>query len=98
LQVLKHSEGYIKNAKLRFDKRGEKTLRDNLRVYLSRELDNKNKKLFKDLKFVDSKENTLIQLADMVAGSIFAKYTGKDKKYLEILKESKTIEDIWTFK
>jgi len=98
LQVLKHSEGYIKNAKLRFDKRGEKTLRDNLRVYLSRELDNKNKKLFKDLKFVDSKENTLIQLADMVAGSIFAKYTGKDKKYLEILKESKRIEDIWTFK
>jgi hypothetical protein len=98
MQVLKHSEGYVKNAKLRFDKRGEKTLRDNLRVYLSRELDNKNKKYFKDLKFVDSKENTLIQLADMVAGSIFSYYAGKDKKYLEILKTSKKIEDIWPFK
>lgn len=98
MQVLKHSEGYIRNASLKFDKRGEKTLRDNLRVYLSRELDNKSKKFFKDLKFVDSKENTLIQLTDMVAGSIFAYYSGKDKKYLEILKGSKRIENIWVFK
>ncbi|MCL4377153.1 MAG: DUF3800 domain-containing protein [Actinobacteria bacterium] len=69
-----------------------------MRVYLSRELDNKNKKLFTDLKFVDSKENTLIQLADMVAGSIFAHYAGKDKNYLQALKDSKRIEDIWLFK
>ncbi len=98
MQVLKHSEGYIKKAKLKFDKRGEKLLRDNLRVYLSRELDNKNKKIFNDLKFADSKENTLIQLADMVAGSIFAKYSEKEKKYFELFKEAKKIEDIWVFK
>lgn len=97
MQVLKNSNK-IKNAKLRFDKRGEKTLRDQLRVYLSRELDNKNKRVFRDLKFVDSKQNTLIQLADMSAGSVFAYYTGKDKAYLNKLKANKCVEDIWEYK
>src|SRR3990167_11538222 len=56
MQILKHSKS-IKNAKLRFDKRGERAIRNQLRVYLSRELDNKNKKEFTDLKFVDSRQN-----------------------------------------
>jgi len=98
MQVLKQSKGNIKNARLKFDKRGEKLLRNQLRVYLSRELDNKKRKIFKDLKFVDSRQNTLIQLADMVTGSLFASYTGKDKKYLTALKRSRRIEDIWEFK
>lgn len=97
MQVIKNSKS-IKNAKLKFDKRGEIEIRNQLRVYLSRELDNKNKNIFNDLKFVDSRQNTLIQLADMVAGSIFSFYTGKDKSYLEELKKSKKVEDIWTFK
>lgn len=98
MQVLKHNGGIIKNAKLKFDKRGEKTLRDQLRVYLSQQLDNKNKHLFSDLKFVDSRQNTLIQLTDMVAGSIFASYTKKDKRYLLKLKNARKIDDIWEFK
>ena len=98
MQVLKHNGGSIKTAKLKFDKRGEKTLRDQLRVYLSSQLDNKRKKIFTDLKFVDSRQNTLIQLADMVAGAIYASYSGKDKRYLEILQKSGRVEDIWLFK
>lgn len=73
-------------------------MRNQLRVYLSRELDNKNKKVFSDLKFVDSRQNTLIQFADMVAGSIFASYTGKDRSYFTKLKVAKRIENIWEFK
>lgn len=96
MQVFKQSHG-IKNAKLRFDKRGERALRNELRVYLSRELDNKNKQIFHDLKFVDLRQNTLIQLADMTAGSIYSYYT-KDKSYLEKLKNTKRVEDIWEFK
>ena len=98
MQVLKHNGGTIKKAKLKFDKRGEKTLRDQLRVYLSLQLDNKHKKIFTDLKFVDSRQNTLIQLADMVAGAIYANYSGKDKKYLALLQKAGRIEDIWPFK
>ncbi len=98
MQVLKKSIGNIKKAKLKFDSRGERTLRDELRIYLSRELDNKNKKVFTDLRFVNSRQNTLIQLADMVAGSIFASYSKNRRKYLELLKRAKRIEDIWEFK
>lgn len=98
MQVLKHSGGKIKKAKLKFDKRGEKTLRDQLRVYLSLQLDNKSKKIFNDLKFVDSRQNTLIQLADMVAGAVYASYSRKDKTYLAQLQKALRIEDIWLFK
>ncbi|MCS7092372.1 MAG: DUF3800 domain-containing protein [Patescibacteria group bacterium] len=98
MQVLKNSRGNIRNAKLRFDKHGEKAIRHQLRVYLSGGLDNKNSRVFHDLKFVDSKQNTLIQLADMTAGSIFSSYTGKDKSYLRILQDAGRVEDIWEFK
>ncbi len=98
MQVLKQSKGVVKKAKLKFDKRGEQSLRNQLRVYLSRELDNKNNNIFNDLKFVDSRQNTLIQLADVVAGSINYYYSGKAKSYLEAFQETKRIEDIWDFK
>lgn len=96
MQVLKKSKKSIKKAKLKFDRRGEKKIRDNLRVYLSRELDNKSNHIFADLKFVDSKTNVLIQLADMVAGTIGAYHKGKDKDLMRFLK--KRVENIWEFK
>ncbi|OGM15199.1 hypothetical protein A3D84_04675 [Candidatus Woesebacteria bacterium RIFCSPHIGHO2_02_FULL_42_20] len=39
-ELLKQSEKILKNARINFDRRGEKNLRDQLRVYLSRELNN----------------------------------------------------------
>ena len=96
MQVLKHSKGKIKNAKLKIDKRGEVRIRDNFRTYLSRELDNKSNHYFTDFKFVDSKSNVLIQLADMVAGAIGATYKKDDKSFLSQLKKQN--EDIWEFK
>lgn len=98
MQVLRQNKDHIRNAKLKFDKRGEKSIRDQLRVYLSHELDNKNNNIFSDLKFVDSKQNTLIQLADMVAGSIYFNYACKNRIYLDLLQRSGRIEDIWDFK
>lgn len=98
MQALKQSGQSIRNAKLKFDKRGERALRNQLRVYLSNRLDNKNSKIFTDLKFVDSRQNTLIQLADMVAGAIFSSFSGKGKEHLIILKQSRKIQDVWLFK
>ena len=68
-----------------------------LNKYLRRELNNSNHKIFKDLKFVDSKRDVLIQLADMVAGAIYKSYyTDNDKDlYKGII--SKRIEDEWIF-
>ncbi len=95
---LARSKGFIKKAKLKFDKRGEKSLRNQLRSYLSRELDNKNNKIFRDLKFADSRQNTLIQLADIIAGSVNAAFSGKNKNYLYEFEKAKRVEDIWDFK
>jgi len=97
MQVLKNNGGKIKKAKLRFDSRGEKTLRNELRAYLSRELDNKNQKIFKDLKFVNSRQNTLIQLSDMAAGAVYSRYTDKDKSYLKLLTSAGRVDDLWEF-
>lgn len=95
MQVFKNNGGTIKHAKLRFDKRGEKRIRDELRVYLSHELDNKNKDVFDQLKFVDSKENILIQLADMIAGCIAAYHKKSDQNLYKIIR--KRLEDVWEF-
>jgi hypothetical protein len=91
MQVLKHSNGAIRGAKLKFDKRGEKLLRNQLRVYLSRELDNKKNNIFTDLAFVDSRQNTLIQLADFVAGSLNYFYSGKEVSYLNVFKKLRKV-------
>lgn len=95
MQVLKNNGGKIRHARLKFDRRGERRIRNELRIYLSRELDNKNSNIFTDLKFVDSKESILIQLADMVAGTIAAYHKGQNKELFKIVK--KRTEDIWIF-
>lgn len=96
MQVLKHSSKNLNQAKLKFDKRGEKRIRNELRTYLSRELENRRSHIFSDLKFVDSKQNTLIQVADMVASCIAAKHKGKNPELLEIIK--RRVESEWEFK
>lgn len=94
-QVLKHANGTIRNAKLKVDKRGEKRVRDELRTYLSRELDNKHTKIFDEVKGVDSKEDILVQLADMVAGCIAAHSQEKNSDIFKLL--TPRIDDIWSF-
>ncbi len=96
MQVLRNSGKKINRAKLKFDKRGEKRIRDELRAYLSRELDNKRNNVFSDLKFVDSKQNILIQLADMIAGCIASFHKGKDKEFYKIIQTR--VKDVWEFK
>jgi len=53
---------------------------------------------FKENFYNYSRQNTLIQLADMVAGAAFSASTGKDESYLEGLRKAGRIEDIWSFK
>jgi hypothetical protein len=50
------------------------------------------------MKFVNSKNDNLVQLADMVAGSILRTQSAKgdSNDYLKTIK--KRVEDIWYFK
>jgi len=96
--VLKYHGGTIADAKVRLDGHGDRRFKQAMTSYLRRELNNPAKRVFKDLKIVDSHTNVLIQLADMVAGAIHRSYyadkTDKDL-YRGII--AKRIEDEWKF-
>lgn len=96
--VLKYNDGSILDAKVRIDGGGDRIFRKSFLSYLRRQLNSNEKKIMKDCKLIDSKTNVLIQLADMVAGSIRRSYDSKSdsEKYKHIIK--KHIEDEWKFK
>jgi hypothetical protein len=98
-QVLEHNNDTIKNAKIRLDGQGEKIFRQQLSAYLRQQLNSQTKKIMKNLRFRDSKNDVLIQMADMIAGSIrrdFDKNTNDCDVYRKIIKHKE--EDIWEFK
>jgi len=97
--VLEHNNNKIKNAKLRLDGSGERAFKRSLSVYLRRNLNSSSRRIMNNLKFVDSKDDVLIQLADIVAGAINRSFDiakGDSKDYIKILKRN--IEDVWEFK
>lgn len=97
--VLKHNFGTIKNAKIRLDGHGNRLFRRELLTYLRKYLNTKEKTIIKNIRFRDSYKDVLIQLADMIAGSInrrFYKDKTDSKIYWDIVKRQK--EDLWIFK
>lgn len=97
--VLKHSFGTIKNAKIRLDGHGNRIFRRELLTYLRKHLNTKERKIIENIRFRDSKQDVLVQLADMIAGSInrtFDKDKTDKRVYWDIIKKRK--EDLWIFK
>lgn len=97
--VLQHNQGTIKEAKIRLDGHGDRRFRRNLTKYLRKNLNNKQLKVMQSMRLVNSKRDVLIQMADMVAGSIRKSHEDKTKKnikYKQIIKGK--IEDDWLFK
>jgi hypothetical protein len=86
----------LKNAKIKIDGSGNRNFRSHLEKYLKRELP---KEAIKSVKFANSQNNNLIQLADMVAGAIARSYKADkaDAKRWRTMLESK-IENCWEFK
>ena len=97
-EVLSKSDGSIKNGSIRLDGHEDRAYKKAAATYF-RQQANPRGSVIKDMKFVNSKNDNLIQLADMVAGSILrstqSNKTDKDE-YLKVIK--KRIEDIWYFK
>ena len=98
-EVLQYSSGSVINAKIRIDGSGDRIFRKNFFTYLRRELNNQEKSIMKNCKMVDSKSNVLIQMADMIAGSI-NRSCNPDKKDKNVYKKiiQKHIEDEWPFR
>ena len=96
--VLKHNFGTIKEAKLRLDGHGDRLYKREVIKYLRNELNNPNEKIFQKLQFVDSRSNVLIQLADMVAGSIHRVHQvnkNDAKGYYSLIKKRE--DNLWNF-
>lgn len=97
--MLKYNNQTIFDAKIRIDGSGDRIFRRNFSTYLRRELNSSEKKVLQNCKMVDSKSDVLIQMADMIAGSIHRSYqrNKSDRNlYKSIIK--KNIEDEWPFK
>jgi hypothetical protein len=89
---------YLQNAIIKLDGHADRKYRKSARTYFSHKLNSSSKK-FSKLSFVNSQTNILIQLADLVAGSVREFYENKksdSKEYLNII--NKRIEDLWNFK
>lgn len=97
--MLKYNNHTIFDAKIRIDGSGDRVFRRSFITYLRRELNNDEKKVLQNCKMVDSKNDALIQMADMIAGSIHRSYQ-KNKTDCEIYKTiiKKHIEDEWNFR
>lgn len=96
--VLQHSNGDILDAKIRIDGSGDRIFRKNFLTYLRKQLNSGQKRLVRNCKLLDSKSDELIQVADMIAGSIRRSYEGTKsdaQEYKKIIK--KHITDEWTF-
>lgn len=97
--VLQHSNNEILDAKIKIDGSGDRIFRRSFMTYLRKHLNSAQRKIMKDCKLVDSKESVLIQMADMVAGSIRRSYDtdrSDHRKYKGII--AKHIKDEWPFK
>ncbi len=96
--LLKYSNDTILDASIKIDGGGDRTFRRSFITYLRKQLNSKESHVIKNCKLVNSKNNQLIQMADMVAGSIRRSYTDKldSKIYKKII--SKHIQDEWPFK
>lgn len=96
---LKRNAASMLGTKIKLDGSGDKIFRRNFFSSLRKELCQEDKRIIRNIKFVDSKGNQLIQLADMIAGAIRRSHEGvKGDKgtYRNIFK--KHIEDEWDFK
>ncbi len=98
--VLQHNFGKIRNARLRLDGHGDREFRRELRSYLSREVRSRagDPPVIAKLKMVDSKRDVLIQLADMVAGTLRRDaegLKGDAGEYMAAIR--RRCEDVWRF-
>ncbi len=97
--LLKFNNNSISDASIKIDGSGDRTFRRSFLAYLKKQLNSKEIKIIKHCELVNSKNNVLIQMADMIVGSI-RRYYDVEKTDHKIYKNiiRKHIEDEWIFK
>lgn len=96
--LMAHDNESLNNARVKIDGSGDRQFKRELNNYLRREL---GKGKISGVKFVDSRKDNLIQLADMSAGAVARAFSANRKdanRWLRMLQKSGKIGDIWVFK
>jgi hypothetical protein len=96
--LLEHHDCTIQGSEIKIDSFGESYYRDNLKKYFNKHLCSSPDETNKHLVFQDSKFDVLIQLADVVAGSLrksFDKSTDDSQLYRDVFSDYE--EDIKVF-
>ncbi|MBW4062151.1 DUF3800 domain-containing protein [Candidatus Saccharibacteria bacterium] len=96
--LLKDPTARINQASIKLDGRGDREYKRAAGTYLRRELNTKTNHMIIKFRYVDSKNDTLIQLADMASGAIYRSYqTDKTDSALYRGILTPKIENIWEF-
>ena len=92
--VFQNAKPYLEKSVFVFDGCGSRQFKKQLKTYLRKKLWGG---LIKKIKIQNSRNNTLIQLADMIAGSIYRSFTQKDDAviYREIIKTREFYVQFW---
>ena len=92
--MMQHDGDLLRDAIVKIDESGDRRFKREMQTYLRRHLREKIKKV----RMVDSKNNNLVQLADMVAGAIHRSFRDDRRnatRWRDQLQHR--IEDVWTF-
>lgn len=96
-RLLHHDNGVLTNARVKIDGSGDRRFKQELGSYMRRQLGGGK---VRSIKFVDSRRDDLVQLADMVVGAVARSYKEDvrtdHRRWLDML--GSKIEDVWDFK
>jgi hypothetical protein len=93
--LMQYDNKLLSNASVKIDGSGSKEFQNAMRAYLHKQL---NIGSIKKLKFVNSKNDNLIQMADMIVGAIARSYNPEKKDHQRWKKMLETkIDNIWGF-
>jgi len=95
--VFENAKPLLNNAKVVIDGSGSREFRNQLSKYLKTHINEEGNRCIRKVKLEDSTRNNLLQLADMVAGSINRSLTGKRdaKDYRKIIKRREKHVQLW---
>ena len=96
--LLQHDGGSTQGASIKVDGSGNKKFKKEMTGYLRRQLRDGQIGKFR---FIDSRKDSLIQLADMCAGAILRAHRNdlrRDETWLQVLRKARCIENIWRFR
>ncbi|TAL22726.1 MAG: DUF3800 domain-containing protein, partial [Nitrospirae bacterium] len=95
--VFENAKPYLRDAVIIIDGSGSKSFRMQLQQYLKKKMNQGDDRLIRKIKLQDSGKNNLLQLADIVAGSIARSFTSKtdSKLYRKVIKHREIYVQVW---